>query len=533
MLGTLIKIRFQAIADSMFRSSRGKKVSAGMKVLAALLGIYVVAVFAALSYLMFAQLCEPFHLMGIDWFLFSFMILAAFCLMFIGSVFFAQSQMYEAKDNELLLCLPVPVSVILASRILTLYLMNLAYGAVVLLPGMAAYAVKVGTDAVQIVIFLLIFLLLPLLAVAVSCLAGALLSALSGRIRRKSLVITLLYVAFLALYLYGYTKLMDGMNYLAAHGDTLADALRKTFLPLYQAGAAVADKDLFCFGMTLVYILVPFAVIYALLSKSFLAIVTAQKSSAKRRYRQKTLRENSVVGALVKKEWLHFLSSPGYILNGAFGSAVLIAAAVFLAVKQEYVTMIAAMIPGAQAALPLGAVSAACTILGTVLVSAASISLEGKCLWIYQSCPVSPMQLLHSKILFHLIISLPAAVIASALCVAVIRPSLPDAVLVLLTPAVFCVFGAQLGLIINLNFPRFDFVSETAVVKNSMSSVLSLIAQAVVGLAPLGLYMLAEPVRSLGGTVILAVYLVILAAASAVMYRVLRGWGTAVLESFS
>ncbi len=94
-------------------------------------------------------------------------------------------------------------------------------------------------------------------------------------------------------------------------------------------------------------------------------------------------------------------------------------------------------------------------------------------------------------------------------------------------------FGAQLGLIINLNFPRFDFVSETAVVKNSMSSVLSLIAQAVVGLAPLGLYMLAEPVRSLGGTVILAVYLVILAAASAVMYRVLRGWGTAVLESFS
>lgn len=124
MLGTLIKIRFQAIADSMFRSSRGKKVSAGMKVLAALLGIYVVAVFAALSYLMFAQLCEPFHLMGIDWFLFSFMILAAFCLMFIGSVFFAQSQMYEAKDNELLLSLPVPVSVILASRILTLYLID-------------------------------------------------------------------------------------------------------------------------------------------------------------------------------------------------------------------------------------------------------------------------------------------------------------------------------------------------------------------------------------------------------------------------
>ncbi len=532
MLGTLIKIRFQSIADSMFRNRRGKGVSAGIKVLAALLAVYVIGVFGALSYLIFSQLCEPFHLMGIDWFFFSFMILAAFCLMFIGSVFFAQSQMYEAKDNELLLALPVPVSMILASRILMLYLMNLAYAAIVMLPGIAAYIAKVGMSARQIVVFLLIFLLLPLLDVAVSCLVGALLSAVSSRIRRKSLVITLLYVIFLAIYLYGYTKLMDGMNYLAAHGDTLADAVKKTFLPLYQAGAAISDGDMMCIVMTLIYLVVPFGIIYAVLAKSFLRIITAQKNSARRKYRQRTLKEGSVVGALVRKEWMHFLSSAGYIMNAAFGSAVLIAAAVFLVIKQDYVALLAAMAPALEDALPLGMVSAACTILGTVLISAASISLEGKCLWIYQSSPVSPMELFHSKLAFHLIISIPAAVIASAAGIFVLKPSVPDALLMLVIPAVFCIFGAQFGLLLNLNFPRFDFISETSVVKNSLSSTVSLLGQIVAGIAPLGLYLLIKPLQSMGGTAVMAVYLVLLAAASAVMYRLLRTWGVSVLESF-
>lgn len=532
MLATLIKIRFQSVIDSMFRSRKGEKISAGMKVLAMIFAVYVVGVFCALSYLMFSQLCEPFHLMGIDWFFFSFMILASFCLMFIGSVFFAQSQMYEAKDNELLLSLPIPVSMILASRILMLYLMNLAYGTIIMLPGMAAYILKVGMSTGQIAVFLLVFLLLPLLAVAVSCLAGALLSAVSSRIRRKSLVITLLYVVFLAVYFYGYTKLMDGMNYLAAHGDSLANAVKKTFLPLYQVGFAISDGDITCIIMTLIYLLIPFGLIYAVLSRSFLGIITAQKNIARRKYRQKTLKENSVIGALIRKEWVHFLSSAGYILNAAFGAAILIAAAVFLVIRQDYIHVIAAAIPGIQEALPLGAVSAACTMLGTVLVSAACVSLEGKCLWIYQSCPVSPMEFFYSKLGFHLLISLPAAVISSIAGIIVLKPSLPDTLLILLIPSMFCVFGAEFGLIINLNFPRFDFISETAVVKNSISSIVSLLIQMIIGIVPIGLYMLVPPLRDVGGTVLMAVYFVILAAASAVMYRVIRTWGISVLESF-
>ena len=52
-----------------------------------------------------------------------------------GSVFNTYSGLYLAKDNDLLLSLPIPVRALMASRLLGVYLMGLMYSAVVILPG--------------------------------------------------------------------------------------------------------------------------------------------------------------------------------------------------------------------------------------------------------------------------------------------------------------------------------------------------------------------------------------------------------------
>ena len=51
-----------------------------------------------------------------------------------GSVFNTFSGLYQAKDNDLLLSLPIPVRAILASRLLGVYLMGLTFSGVILLP---------------------------------------------------------------------------------------------------------------------------------------------------------------------------------------------------------------------------------------------------------------------------------------------------------------------------------------------------------------------------------------------------------------
>ena len=42
--------------------------------------------------------------------------------------------LYAAKDNDLLLSLPIPVRTLMASRLLGVYLMGLMYAAVVIVP---------------------------------------------------------------------------------------------------------------------------------------------------------------------------------------------------------------------------------------------------------------------------------------------------------------------------------------------------------------------------------------------------------------
>jgi ABC-2 type transport system permease protein len=63
-----------------------------------------------------------------------------FAMMFIGSIFAAKAQLYEAKDNELLLSMPIPPSAILASRMLTLLLINLAFDLMIAVPAGIAWA---------------------------------------------------------------------------------------------------------------------------------------------------------------------------------------------------------------------------------------------------------------------------------------------------------------------------------------------------------------------------------------------------------
>ena len=79
-----------------------------------------------------------------EWLYFTIMAMVAIVLGAFGSVFNTYSSLYLAKDNDLLLSMPIPVRTILLSRLLSVYLMGLLYSGVVLLPAMIVYWVTVS-----------------------------------------------------------------------------------------------------------------------------------------------------------------------------------------------------------------------------------------------------------------------------------------------------------------------------------------------------------------------------------------------------
>lgn len=121
-------------------------------------------------------------------------------------------------------------------------------------------------------------------------------------------------------------------------------------------------------------------------------------------------------------------------------------------------------------------------------ISAAAVSLEGKSLWIPKTIPVPVRTILMAKVLLNVVIALPATLVASV-CVAVALPMTAlERVLVVLLPAVVAVFISLYGVVINLRFPKFDYINEVNVVKNSLSVCVCLFSSWGILIAPTLLY---------------------------------------------
>ena len=135
MLKILLKKQLYELNSSFFYDrkkgkARAKSTSILFIVLYALLMIVVIGgMFAAMSFM----LCKPFVGLGLDWLYFDVMTLMALFLGVFGGVFNTYSSLYKAKDNDLMLSLPVPTKYILLSRLMGVYLIGLMFSAVVML----------------------------------------------------------------------------------------------------------------------------------------------------------------------------------------------------------------------------------------------------------------------------------------------------------------------------------------------------------------------------------------------------------------
>ena len=104
-----------------------KKTGKGMTILFAVLYLYVGLVIAGSMCVNFAQLGPDYHEAGMDWMYFVMAAIMALALSLFGGVFMTQSQLYDAKDNALLLSMHIPPSAILMSRMIPLLALNLVF----------------------------------------------------------------------------------------------------------------------------------------------------------------------------------------------------------------------------------------------------------------------------------------------------------------------------------------------------------------------------------------------------------------------
>ena len=477
MLKTLVKKQLMEIFRSYFYNAktnqkRSKNAVVGYIVLFAFVMIVIIGgMFTVMS----LALCVPLAQVGMSWLYFAIMSLMATFLGAFGSVFNTYSSLYLAKDNDLLLAMPIPVRCIMASRLLSVYLMGLMYSAVVIVPAVIIYWIFAPLSVGKIVGSVLLVLLVSLIVLILSCLLGWAVAKISLKLKNKSFLTVLAALVFFGLYYFVYFKAQELIETLIENVQVLGEKVKGAAYPLYLLGRA-GEGDLLSIGIYLLVGAALVALTYLVLSKSFLRLATSSSGTAKKKYVEKKVQAQSIEKALLKKEFGRFLGSPTYMLNCGLGCLFLPILSVLVLIKGRdlLASFLNAGVDFPSEILLVLACLMICFLVCMNDMTAPSVSLEGKNIWLVQSMPIEPKKVLQAKLLLQLVLTCPLTLLCSAAFIAVLRPGIGGGVLLVIFPQVFAVLTASFGLFLNLKRNNLSWNSEMIPVKQGFSVVVAL-----------------------------------------------------------
>ena len=478
MLKALIRKQFWELTSFYFQDKKtGKLRSAGKTALFALLFAFVFFSVGVMFYGIASTLAPVLILAGLDWLYFSLMGMMTLALGVFGSVFTTYASLYKAKDNELLLAMPISPSKLLFVRMLSVYAMSLLFSALVWLPAVIQYCVCANITVLSMVFSLL---LLPFHAATVTvltCLLGWLVALVAGKLKNKSFATVLAYVIFLAAYYFIYFRLNTMLQTLLLHTEELSHAVRTWIFPIYQVGLAACGETLpMLISVGLATAL--FALCIFILSRSFVKIVTTNRGAKKTVYREQSTQVSSVQKALFRRELKRYASSPVYMMNTSLGMIFLPAAVVVVFLKknliQGLIAQLGTELPQIAALLPVFLTGAVCLMLSTDSITAPSVSLEGGSLWIVRSLPVPARDILRAKLNLHAVINLPLAVVCTPLLGIVLGADGTTVLMITLTAAMFTLLLGRIGLAADLKHPILVWTNESIPVKQNIGTVVSI-----------------------------------------------------------
>lgn len=528
MLKQLVKKQMAEIFRSyLYDAKKSQKRAKGTVILYFALFVFLmVGVLGGMFTFVAMMLCDAMAAVDMGWLYFTLMGLVAIFMGAFGSVFNTYSSLYLAKDNDLLLSLPIPLRVIISSRLVTVYLMGLMYSAVVIVPAVVVYWIQVAHSAAVIVGGLLTVTIVSLIVLLLSCLLGWVVAKISLKLKHKSIMTVLVSLLGIGLYYFIYFKVQTVISDLVANAVVYGVKIKGAAYPLYLFGR-MAEGDWTAMALVSAAVVLLTALTWLLLSRSFLRLATSGGSTGKARYREKKARVRSLPAALLGKECRRFVSSPNYMLNCGLGVLLIPAAGVLLLLKGgEWLGLLKAVLPGADSVL---AISVACLLASMNDMAAPSVSLEGKSLWVLQSLPVSAWEVLKAKLKMQLVFTgIPMLVfLACALPVLGLSPvlSLLTAAGSLLAVLLLALFGLTMG----LKMPNLHWTSEIAPVKQGGSVAFALLGGWVYALLPGGAAMALG--RNLHPAVIPAVFCLLTAVLCALLYVWLKNRGAKVFAA--
>ncbi|MDO4537502.1 MAG: hypothetical protein Q4B54_05015 [Coriobacteriales bacterium] len=467
MFSVLLKKQFGETFKYYFYDAKHNRMRSKLSIALwfALYVFLVVGLFGGMFTSLALALCANLAEADAAWLYFGLMGVAAILLGSFGSAFNSYATLYQAKDNDLLLSLPVTAGDVLGARLSVVYLLGTLYAATSVVPAIVVYQL-IARPGLAVLLFGLVFLLIiSVIVLCLGCLFGWVVARISLKVKHKSLITVLAAVAFMALYYVGYFIANEAIKDFIVHAADYAQGLRGSAYPLYLFGSVGAGK----LAPTVLYIGVAglmLALTWLLLSRSYFSIITTTERTEKTRYVERRAEQRTPFAALLTKEFSKFSSSPNYMLNCGIGILFMLVVGVAMLIQAPTIReVLSQMQPESLASIAVLVSGALCLMAASNDMAAPSISLEGRNIWLLQSLPVHPKLILRAKLTVQFILTaVPLAfMVACFVFVVPLPPALKS--LVCLTPFAFALFISAAATALGVRLANLSWTNEIMPIK--------------------------------------------------------------------
>lgn len=454
--------------------------------------------------------------------------------MIVGAVSQINRALFSADDMKVMSALPVGAKTLYASKLITIYIGQLIFTLVCVLPVNLTAAAHLPQGGIFYVFTALACLLLPLLSAGIASVLAlpvhALRLALKDHFVLSFILVTLVTAALLFVYAYllqGVKELLLGENLRYFFDERVMGAIAAAVSALYPANliaGVLLGRNVLFGSLVILAVLAVCAVLSLILIRVILTRALQVRDASVRsiyRRRKALKKARSPMAALMKKEFLMIFRTPNYMFS-YFSVALVVPLMVYfcMSVGSSLVVQLIAVQCDLELAVFL-------TLLFGSLANVfctTNISRDGEMFYSVKAMPVGYKTVIFSKIFLCLIVTALSQFLSAALLCATGYLSVPYALFLF---AAGVLFGfAQICIATRIDFDHAKFSSEPDGEIKESGNTVSIIAVAglAVSFAVGGAVVLARMYFSLRGLADAYAYLTFVIAGAVALLSAAAGY---------
>ena len=483
-----------------------------------------------------AMLAEQLVTYNLTYIVLTIFIMITSLLTIIEGIYKSQGILFEAKDNDLLFSLPISKSKIFFTRLFKLISFEFLYNSLFMVPAMIVYAMFEKTNINFYIISFIMLILLPIIPTIIACIIGYIIKGIASRSKAKNIVQIVLTTIMLLFIFYASFNMQGFIANITQNANSINDAITKIYYPAGLYIKLIQNFNILDLVTLLAINIIP-AIIFVYIASIFYFKITSrlgEKGNNKKKANwakdeNKTFKVKTQLSGLINKEIKRFLSSPVFVINAGFG--IILVAVFTIAITINFDGIIESMMHGNDIGISIDDIKAILPkiyygfiVFASCMTSITSsmISLEGKSFNITKSLPVAPEKILLAKVLASNIISIPIVLISDVIFFVAFKINITDIVFILLASVIMPTVTALIGILMNLTYPKMDAASDTEVVKQSMSSALSVFIGMFLGILSIVIIIIGSKINM---NLFIILELLVFSSIIFVLWKILKKYG--------